>query len=57
MALCLDQGQRKIYSVDIKECEGENDCDSNADCVERIGSYDCVCHSGFQGDGRSCGGW
>ena len=44
-------------NVDIKECQGVNDCNSTADCIELIGSYNCICRIGFQGDGRSCEGW
>lgn len=26
----------------------------NADCTDEIGSYTCVCHTGFSGDGEIC---
>ena len=43
--------------VDIPECErGLDDCDSNATCTNTIGSYDCVCNTGFTGDGFNCTG-
>jgi hypothetical protein len=55
--MCPRRKIESLFIIDIKECSGQNDCDSNADCVEKIGSYDCVCNSGFQGDGKLCEGW
>ena len=42
--------------VDIDECENEtlNACDVHANCSNNVGSYDCFCLSGFEGDGFSC---
>ena len=43
--------------VDIPECErGLDDCDSNATCINTIGSYKCTCNTGFTGDGFNCTG-
>ena len=44
---------------DINECESEmaNDCDVNADCTDTVGSYDCNCSSGYEGDGFNCKGY
>ena len=44
---------------DINECESEmaNDCDVNADCTDTVGSYDCSCRSGYEGDGFNCKGY
>ena len=42
--------------TDINECNETNDCDGNASCTNTIGSYDCVCLSGFEGDGFNCSG-
>lgn len=39
--------------VDINEC-ALHACDPNADCVNWIGSYACVCNHGFSGDGKTC---
>lgn len=39
--------------VDIDECS-RNVCDENADCVNRLGSYNCYCRYGFYGDGSRC---
>ena len=45
-------------SPDIDECSSAEGhmCDSNADCTNTLGSYDCVCDAGFSGDGYSCQG-
>ena len=45
-----------LYLVaDIPECErGLDDCDQNATCINTIGSYDCLCNTGFTGDGFTC---
>ena len=42
--------------VDIDECKtGANTCHENhAFCHNIIGTYQCECHEGFAGDGRSC---
>lgn len=39
---------------DIKECSNNewNDCDANADCIELEGGYECICKTGFLGDGK-----
>lgn len=41
---------------DIRECDNSNrnDCDRNADCIEKVGGYDCVCKDGWEGDGTQC---
>ena len=40
---------------DIDECIS-NPCDTNANCENGIGSYNCKCKGGFTGDGTSCKG-
>ena len=29
-------------------------CHKNAECTNKVGSYECFCLFGFYGDGRSC---
>lgn len=33
-----------------------HECDSNARCSNTIGSYNCDCNTGFEGDGVGCSG-
>ena len=43
--------------ADIDECTlGKDDCDMNAECTNRPGSYRCDCNPGFQGNGTHCEG-
>ena len=44
-------------SLDINECaEGTHNCDVNSDCINTGGSYQCVCRTGYDGNGRVCRG-
>ena len=46
-----------IHSADINECELEIDpCNSNANCTDTDGSFNCTCREGFEGDGLNCTG-
>lgn len=45
-----------IFVAEINECNGENDCHQNATCTNTIGSYNCTCNDGFEGNGTSCEG-
>lgn len=45
-----------ILFADINECNGENNCDDNASCIDTVGSYDCVCKDGYSGNGTHCDG-
>lgn len=41
--------------VDIDECAIKQPCNSqNAICKNTVGSYKCVCKTGFTGDGINC---
>ena len=40
---------------DIDECIS-NPCDTNANCENVNGSYNCKCKGGFTGDGTTCTG-
>ncbi|XP_068683338.1 uncharacterized protein [Montipora foliosa] len=39
---------------DIDECSSENNCHVNANCTNTLGSYNCTCKKGYEGDGRNC---
>ena len=42
-------------TIDINECEMETDnCDGNANCTDTIGSFNCTCNPGYDGDGVNC---
>ena len=42
---------------DYDECtESTYECDSNADCINTIGSYNCQCRTGYTGHGKTCTG-
>ena len=41
--------------VDIDECQANShDCDLSATCTNTDGSFTCVCHAGYNGDGKTC---
>ena len=42
-----------FYS-DFNECSYANDCHGNASCTNYHGSYLCMCHTGFSGNGKNC---
>ena len=48
-----------LFHPDINECELDslNDCDENANCTDTIGSYNCSCKTGYEGDGFNCTGY
>ena len=39
---------------EINECDGENDCHDYANCTNTVGSYNCTCNEGFEGNGINC---
>ena len=44
-----------LCPLDINECAiGSNICDSNANCINNAGSYNCSCRSGYTGNGKVC---
>ena len=53
--------KRTVTVVDINECELHKnhdhraECHDAATCVNRVGSYDCACPTGYEGDGSKDG--
>ena len=45
-------------SLDVDECSDPslNRCHSNATCLDNVGSFDCLCDTGFYGNGTTCYG-
>ncbi|XP_066023879.1 uncharacterized protein [Pocillopora verrucosa] len=40
---------------DFDECKtGTHSCDDNGTCENTVGSYNCICESGYSGDGKTC---
>ena len=40
---------------DLNECSGsENTCDVHSTCSDTAGSFTCLCHDGWEGDGVTC---
>ena len=57
ICLCQRTSLCNMNFTDISECErGLDDCDPNATCTNTIGSYVCICNTGFTGDGVMCTG-
>ncbi|XP_015773216.1 PREDICTED: uncharacterized protein LOC107351442 isoform X1 [Acropora digitifera] len=47
----------KVAVEDFDECEAhEDNCGHHATCVNNVGSFECKCKDGFEGDGISCEG-
>ncbi|KAK6145499.1 hypothetical protein DH2020_022319 [Rehmannia glutinosa] len=49
------QDKKKTGSVALKninECETRNPCDEHGICTNTLGSYNCSCKEGYDGDGR-----
>ncbi|KAL9953462.1 hypothetical protein ACROYT_G040884 [Oculina patagonica] len=48
-------GYKGQNCIDIDECaSGTDSCDSNAECINIKGSYNCICKPGYHGNGRNC---
>ena len=53
---CITDNNSK-YFTDINECARRQDsCSDFAVCSNTIGSFNCVCFPGYQGDGTVCRG-
>ena len=49
------QGNGFLNCSDVDECvQARNVCHSDADCINTVGSYRCVCLEGYHGDGVTC---
>ena len=47
----------EIPLSDIDECSlGRDDCHPDADCINLLGTFLCVCQPGYDGDGLVCRG-
>ena len=47
------------FTLEIDECTDgttPHQCDTNAQCSNNNGSYDCACNVGWTGDGFNCTG-
>ena len=54
---CVNSNTILTSNADINECdEHKDDCDTNADCTNTVGSYTCACKTGYTGNGKSCNG-
>ena len=42
------------FPSDLNECAMENNCHQKADCINSEGSYQCLCQTGFTGNGSIC---
>ena len=49
--ICIDTS-----FADIDECSLEGTCVPEADCTNSIGSFSCVCRTGFTGNETYCEG-
>lgn len=53
---CHTGWEGEFCNIDIDECKaGTAECLPGAKCVNTQGGYDCLCHAGFDGDGRRSG--
>ena len=44
-----------ILFTDVNECDlGTDNCGVNAECIDKLGSFNCTCNTGFEGDGITC---
>ena len=45
---------RNFTDLDLDECYLGHPCNTNAECTNFDGGYDCTCFSGYSGDGDIC---
>ncbi len=47
----------KVFVTDIDDCAIDtHTCDAMATCMNTLGSYECTCNEGYEGDGFMCTG-
>ena len=52
---CTNNEGAAATCADIDECATDNGgCDANATCTNTVGSYECACDSGYNGDDFTC---
>jgi hypothetical protein len=52
---CSAGWQGSVCDDQINECVGSrHSCDSNAQCLDTVGSFTCSCNAGFTGTGLAC---
>ena len=56
LSLCVTANSGVNFNnIDINECLTNRDnCDTNAECVNTLGSFQCRCREGFEGNGVTC---
>lgn len=45
-----------VFCLDVNECNIANNCSKDAACNNLIGSFQCVCKTGYTGNGFTCTG-
>ncbi|XP_032226134.1 uncharacterized protein LOC5501963 [Nematostella vectensis] len=56
MTCKMREGGKTYKCEDLNECETSDPCHVNATCTNTVGSYECLCKPGFNGDGFTCSG-
>ena len=56
---CRKQFLQLLFSVlnvlDVNECTNDtHNCDNNASCQNSVGSFNCSCNPGYDGNGTTC---
>ncbi|XP_046846325.1 uncharacterized protein LOC124440043 [Xenia sp. Carnegie-2017] len=52
---CTHYEDAGVQCSGINEClQNKHNCGNNSNCINTIGSFICVCHHGFSGNGENC---